>query len=183
MRVLNTILFLVLSCALLGGVVQAQQTDPKNTPSTPLVGERDNAAEDQIAKLFEKVRKDAKLPSVSRIKNRDSMVQNLCSIFQKNPIPDDARVLYTTPHPDSVTPELVEHASFNKLKPRYNPSLHRYSVAVWRMADPQTHEPVYWVAIGFYPSAEMEFFMNHFTDDMYYRNEWKKRIVPACVGQ
>jgi hypothetical protein len=28
----------------------------------------------------------------------------------------------------------------------------------------------------------MEFYDAHFTDDIYYRNEWKKSIAPECRG-
>jgi hypothetical protein len=165
--------------------ISAQQVPvpAKDAASRSPIGERDKAKEDQIAKVFETIRTDAKLAPLARIKHRESLVQNLCTIVQTNASPKEMRGLYKTLHPESVTPELKRLASFNDLHPQYNASLERYSVAVWRITDPQTGEATYWVGIAAYPSAATEFFMNHFTDDLYYRNEWKKHIAPECRGQ
>jgi hypothetical protein len=46
----------------------------------------------------------------------------------------------------------------------------RFSVAVW--PDP----PSYWVGVALYRSAGSEFFENTFTDEMLYKNDWKKRL-------
>jgi hypothetical protein len=181
---MSTAFKILLLCNLFASAVSAQQADSaKGTPTKPVMGERDRASEDQIATLFERMRKDAKLPSLARIKYRDSMVQSLCTIMQTNPSPEHTYGLNKTSSLDLFTPELKRIASFNELHPRYNPSLRRYSVVVWRVTEPQSHESTYWIGIGFYPSAATEFLMNHFTDDLYYRNDWKKHITPECVGQ
>jgi hypothetical protein len=182
MRNQDRILFIFL---LLTTSISAQQVtvSGKDAAGRPPIGERDKAKEDQVAKVFEAIRTDTKLPPLARIKHRESLVQNLCTIVQTNASPKEMPGLYKTLHPESVTPELKRLASFNELHPRYNPSLEIYSVAVWRVTDPQTGEATYWVGITAYPSAATEFFMNHFTDDLYYRNEWKKHIAPECRGQ
>src|SRR5260370_21227047 len=41
---------------------------------------RDKGNEDQIAKLFETIRVDAKLPSLTRIAHRDRLEQHVCTI-------------------------------------------------------------------------------------------------------
>ena len=67
-------------------------------------------------------------------------------------------------------------------EPETHPRCTRYSVAVWRASDSQTGETTYWVGFHLYWSAVMEFYDAHFTDDIYYRNEWKKSIAPECRG-
>jgi len=186
MRNRNRFLLFFLFFVLLATGIWAQQVPvpAKDAASRPPIGERDKTQEDQIAKVFETIRADAKLPPLARIKYRKSLVQNLCTIIvQTNASPKEMPGLYKTLHPESVTPELKRLASFNDLHPQYNPSLERYSVAVWRATDPQTGEATYWIGIAAYPSAATEFFMNHFTDDLYYRNEWKKHIAPECRGE
>jgi hypothetical protein len=168
---------------LAAGISVPRAFPAKDAPGKPPIGERDRAREDQVAKLFETLRVGAKLPPPTRIKHRESLVQSLCTFVQTKPLPKEVPGLYKTLHPESVTPELKQLASFNDLHPKYDASIDRYSVGVWRVTDPQTGEVTYWVAIGVYPSAAMEFFLNHFTDDLYYRNEWKKDIASECRGQ
>jgi hypothetical protein len=38
----------------------------------------------------------------------------------------------------------------------------------------------YWVAVQQYQAAHSEFFENHFTDAMEWKNEWKKSVAPQC---
>ena len=169
--------------------VSAQEI-PAGAGSTPvgqMMGERDKAKEDQIAKSFETIRADAKLPPLSRIRHRDSLEQKVCTFVLAGTLPKvhltNTSALYTTLNPEAVSPELKHVASFNDLHPKYNPNTERYSVAVWKMKNSQTGETTFWVGLQLYWSAAAEFFDSYFTDDLYYRNDWKKSVAPQCRGK
>jgi len=151
------------------------------------MGERDKGKEDQVAKLFEKLRSDLKIQKLARIKHRDSLEQRVCTIALTGTVPKQASTrifgLYKTAQPESISAELYKVASFNELHPKQNPSYSRYSVAVWRAKDSQTGEPTYWIGVHLYWSAAMEFIDYHFTDDIYYHNDWKKSVAPQCRGK
>lgn len=153
-----------------------------------VMGERDQAKEDQIAKLFVTIRADAKLASLSRIRHRDSLEQTVCTCALLGKLPQSnlskVSAFYTTPNPETVSSELRQVALFNDLHSKYNWSIERYSVAVWRVKSPQTSgEITFWVGLQLYWGAATEFFDSHFTDDLYYRNEWKKSAAPQCLGK
>jgi len=173
-------LFILLSTGL-----SAQQlpAPSKEAPNRPLIGERDRANEDRIAKLFESIRTDAKLPRLGRIKHRERLEQELCTFVQTNTLPVHMPGVYTTVQPDLISPELRKAALFNSLDANKNPNYDRYSVAVWRTTDAKSGEPTYWVAIAILPSAASEFFWTYFTDDVFYRNDWKDHIAPQCRGK
>lgn len=170
--------------ALLAATAQEVPVATKQRNVAQLIGERDKEKEDQVAKLFEGIRVDGKLPQLKRIGHRESLEQKVCTIALTGKPPKHMSTntsgFYRTANPDSVTPELSKVASFNNLQPKNNPSYARYSVAVWPVKDSQTGERVYWVGIQLFWSAGMEFFDYHFTDDIYYHNEWKKSIAVQC---
>jgi hypothetical protein len=174
----------VLMTALLAAT--AQEIPVNTTPGKvgQLTGDRDKEKEDKVAKLFEGLRAGAKIPHLKRIGHRDSLEQKVCTIALTGNHPKHTSTgifgFYKTANPDSVTPELSKVALFNDLHPKYNPSLARYSVAVWPLKDSQTGEPMYWVGVQLFWSAGMEFFDYHFTDDIYYHNNWKKSIAAPC---
>jgi hypothetical protein len=153
---------------------------------------RDQAKEDQVAKLFEAARVDAKLPHLTRISARDSLSQTVCTIAAAGKLPLFVRWAYNVPfpvnrmsefynttQPQSVSPELKRIASHNDVR---SPLAARYSVVVWR-ADDEKNESTYWIGIQLYWNAGWEFFKNHFTDDIEYRNDWKKAIAAECRGK
>jgi hypothetical protein len=174
----------VLVSALLAATAQEVPVTTKQGNVGQLTGERDKEKEDKVAKLFEGIRADAKIPQLTRIGHRESLEQKVCtiSLTDKPPKQTSANVFafYKTTNPDSVTPELSKVALFNDLHPKYNPSYARYAVAVWPVKDSQTGEPMYWVGIQLFWGAGMEFFDSHFTDDIYYHNDWKKSIAVPC---
>jgi hypothetical protein len=149
-----------------------------------LTGERDKGREDEVAKLFEGIRANMKIPRLKRIGHRESLEQRVCTIALTGEPPKHTSTnvlgFYKTANPDSVPPELSKVAAFNDLHPKYNPSYSRYSVAVWPVKDSQTGERTYWVGVQLFWSAGMEFFDSHFTDDIYYHNNWKKSIADPC---
>jgi hypothetical protein len=163
--------------------ISAQQVPvpPKEAASRPPIGERDKAREDQVAKLFETIRIDAKLPRLARIRHRDSLEQHVCTVAATNVLPKnsvrDTFFLYKTFQPESISTELKQVASFD------DDRFPRYSVAVWRVKNPQAGEAAYWVGVERYWSAAFEFFDYHFTDDIYHHNDWKKYVAPECRGR
>jgi len=142
---------------------------------------RDKGKEDQVAKLFETIRVDAKLSRLGRIRHRDSLEQHVCTVALTGVIPrnsvEDTFVLYKTSQPESISTELKQVALFD------DDRFPRYSVAVWRAGDSLAGEVTYWVGVQRYWSAPFEFFDYHFTDDIYYHNDWKKNVAPVCRGK
>jgi hypothetical protein len=145
------------------------------------MGIRDKGKEDEVAKLFGTFRIDAKLPRLTRIAHRDNLEQRVCTVAVAGVLPknsvQDTVVIYETPHPESISAELKQVASFD------DDRFPRYSVAVWRVKESQAGEPTYWVGVERYRSAAYEFFDDHFTDDIYYHNDWKKHVAPICRGK
>ena len=88
-----------------------------------------------------------------------------------------------TLQPETISPALNHVASFDALHPKNKAGYRRFSVAVWRNRDSQNKEAMYWVGVELYWSAPVEFFDYHFTDDIYYHNEWKKSVAPECRGK
>jgi hypothetical protein len=179
---------LLLSVLLTTGLLAQQLLVPaKGAASRPLVGERDKAREDQVAKLFEKIRADAKLSPLTRINHRDSLEQRTCTVALTNiaPIrsPTGTSALYKTPQPESISVELRNVATLADFHYNNASDFTRYSVAVWRVKDSRTGETAYWVGVELYWDAFKEFFFEHFTDDLYSRNEWKKQIALECRGK
>jgi hypothetical protein len=163
--------------------VGAQQVPipTKQAAPRPLIGERDKAEEDQVAKLLGTIRADTKIKQLSRIRHRDKLEQQICSIAQGS-VPQkraasDTSAFYQTSRPESISAELKTVASFD------DDRFPRYSVAVWRLKDPQTRELTFWVGVERYRSAGFEFFDNHFTDDIFYHNDWKNYVAPVCRGK
>ena len=179
---------LLLLAVVMSASLSAQEApaglSPTPAPVGQIMGERDKAKEDQIAKMFETIRADAKLPPLSRIRHRDSLEQKVCTFVLSGSLPklhlSDTSAIYTTSNLETVSPELKHVALFNHLHPKYNPRVERYSVAIWKVTNYQTGETNFWVGLQLYWSAAAEFFDYHFTDDLYYRNEWKKSVAPQC---
>ena len=182
----NKVVLLVV--ALTAGLLAQEVNVPTKRASTAqTIGERDKETEGRVANLFETIRADAKVPHLKRIEHRDSLEQKVCTIALTGQLPKrlsgNTFSFYETTNPESPTPELIEVASFNRLHPKNNPSYARYSVAVWRVKASETGELSYWVGVQLYWSAGMEFFDYHFTDDIYYHNDWKKSVAPPCRGK
>jgi hypothetical protein len=179
---------LLLVAALATGVLVYEAPVPASpADGGRLMGERDKGKEDQVSKLFETVRADAKISQLTRIRNRDSLEQSVCTIALTGTLrkltTTDTSTVYKTLQPESIFTELKQLASSDDLHPKNNPSYTRYSVAVWRLRDSLSGEVAYWVGVQLFWSAAMEFFDYHFTDDIYYHNDWKKYVAPECRGK
>jgi len=146
--------------------------------------ERDKAKEDVVAKLFETVVGDLKLPPLKRISQRTELEEAVCTAALVGGT--SQRYLsqfYETTNPESSLDEvkrIVIARDFTvKRKGKTVPWFARYSVAVWRVNAGLQHT-TYWVGLGFYESAATEFIDCHFTDDVHYCGLWKKSIAPRC---
>jgi hypothetical protein len=181
-----------IGAALVSGVVfallvaTAQEAPPPATKpgdAGRLTVERDKEKEDQVAKLFEGIRAEAKLPPLKRIRHRADLEQGVCmSALTDKPL-KFGNVSYITTDPESITPELKKIASSNRVDSNKRPWYARYSVAVWRVKDPQVGKFAYRVGLGLYGTAVGEFVDCHFTDDIYYCGKWKESIARPCRGK
>jgi hypothetical protein len=95
---------------------------------------RDKGNEDQIAKLFETIRVDAKLPSLTRIGHRDSLEQQVCAIAHAGTLGNrrawDRAAYYKTAQPQSISAELTRVASFKEQSEKNKLANPSYSVAL-----------------------------------------------------
>jgi hypothetical protein len=178
-RQLHWLLFFILS---LWSPVEAQK---EKKPQ--LTGERDKGKEDVVAKIFETIRVDEKLPALIRITHRDELEEAVCTVAQVgtfgNHNDSQTTAFYKTAQPDSISAELSRVASFKEQLPANRLAFPRYSVAVWQMKDSQGGETQYWVGVQLYWSVLAEFVDYHFTDDVFYHNEWKKDVARQCRGK
>jgi hypothetical protein len=168
--------------ALLAAEAQEAPTAAKQGKAGPVTVERDKEKEDHVAKLFEGIRADAGLPLLKRIRHRADLEQGVCTSALTGEMLKRWGS-YTTADPGSITPELKKIASSNRLGPDKRPRYARYSVAVWRVKDPNGEEVAYRVGVGFYGTALGEFVDCHFTDDVYYCGNWKAAITRPCRGK
>src|ERR1017187_7361557 len=148
-----------------------------------LTVERDKEREDQVAKLFESIRAEAKLPQLQRIRHRADLERGVCTSALTDMPSTVGLAFYITADPESITPELKKIASSNRLDSNKRPRYARYSVAVWRVKYPQAGKVAYRVGVGLYGTAVGEFVDCHFTDDVHYCGNWKESIARPCRGK
>ncbi len=207
----HTRLKLIVLLPLLMGCPFSSRLEARQS-STPVQKPRnDRQKEDAVAKLFDQVRKDAKLHRLSRIEERTSLQQLVCTVAVTGKIPrfrtgfpvlgnDSIDVvnqqqagnsaakayqpsaLYKTTNPEELTPELKRVALLERPRGRNgrSPGYARYSVAVWPVQQPANEKAEYWVSVELYWSTGSEFFLNHFSDAMEWKNEWKTFVAPEC---
>src|SRR5262249_51894920 len=150
-----------------------------------VIPERDKNKEEDVAKLFDAIRAEAKLPRLKRIEHRPQLQQAICTGALTGERPKNVSAFYVTTDPQSATPELKTIASSNRLD-RYHagkPIYERYSVAVWKTKTQSGNADDYWIGIGMYGSAAGEFVDCHFTDDVHYCGMWKDSIARPCRGK
>ena len=165
-----------------------------------------------VARLFDAVRTEAKLHGLSRIEDRTSLQQLVCTVAVTDKVPrfpdgfplvgngsvdggtnekqaandttraDAPSTLYKTSNPAELTPELKRVALYERRRGRggHTHGYARYSVAVWTTQQPTSETAEYWVAIQLFWSKGSEFFQNHATDALQWKNEWKQSVVPEC---
>ena len=171
---------MVLSFLLFAGGLAGQQAPTANNQAKPpkRIGERDKAAENKLASSFDAIRVRANLPRLTRIKNRPSLEQVVCTIAQVDDVGKrrswQESAIYKTTFPDVLRDEFTKVALFD------DSHYPRYSVAVWRVNNFGTGEVFYWVGVWRYWSALEEFVDYHFTDDVFYHDLWKENVAPVC---
>jgi hypothetical protein len=168
--------------ALLAATAQEAPTAAKQGNARPVTVERDKEKEDQVAKLFEGIRAEAGLPQLKRIRHRADLEQGVCTSALTGEM-SKRWGFYTTADPGSITPELKKIASLNRLDSNKRPWYARYSVAVWRVKNPNGGEVAYRLGVGIYGTALSEFVDCHFTDDVFYCGNWKSSIARPCRGK
>jgi hypothetical protein len=188
-------LLLLLSLLPSSGHWQAEPV--RQTPDPASAPHRNSHEEDVVAHVFDTVRADAKLHRLSRITDRKELEQLVCTASVNGKITvstttilvgtpslpiDIPSTLYKTASPGDVTPELRTIALFERPRGRSGrtPGHKRYSVAVWPVQREKDSNPEYWVGIGLFWSTGSEFFQNHFTDSIEYKNKWKRFVAPEC---
>ena len=134
------------------------------------------ALEDQIAKTFISIRADAHLTRLTRIKYRVDLQGWTCTAAER-----DSSLypwIFKTDDPLS-DPRLRRRALTEESKG--GPNSARFAVAVWPAREsPSSAKEAFWVGINMYWTAWWEFFDHTFTDDLFYRNDWKQGVSPAC---
>lgn len=174
------------------------QSEPMHqTPKPSSMPRRNTREEDVVAHVFDTVRADAKLRHLSRIGDRKELEQLVCAASVNGEIPvsmntilvgtpslpiDTPSTLYKTASPGDLTPELRTVALFERPRGQsgHTPGHTRYSVAVWPIQQERDSNPEYWVGIGLFWSTGTEFFLNHFSDSIEYKNKWKRFVAPEC---
>lgn len=169
----NALEKVVLICTiLLGLIVKTAQAQ-----SSATTGVRDAHVEDVVAALFEHARSESGTRPLSRI-YRSDVEKLVCTATVKDGSQSSVRLplhaLYKTAQPDKLSDALRKLADY-----RDKAGYRRYAVAVWT-AQPPTDPVQYWVGIRLYLSSGAEFVDNHFTDDVFYKNNWKVAVVPQC---
>jgi hypothetical protein len=208
----HTRLKLIVLLPLLVGCHFSSHLEARQSSTPPPKPRNDRQQEDAVAKLFDQVRKNAKLHRLSRIEERTSLQQLVCTVALTDKVPlfhsgfpvlgndsinggtnekqaantaakvDVSSTLYKTTNPGEITPELQRLALFER--PRgshgHSPGYARYSVAVWPVQRSTNDKAEYWVSAELFWSSGNEFFLNHFSDAMEWKNEWKTFVTPEC---
>ena len=139
------------------------------------------AVEDTLAKQFVEVREKAKLKPLYRIRHRVELAQFACTAAVQDK-PSPTRIynltIYRTDAPDSD--QELEKIALSDAKHPTDTTIQRFSIAVWRSKDTDSRPGAYWVSIGLLESGAAEFFDTHFTDDAFYKNDWKESVSLEC---
>jgi hypothetical protein len=171
--------FPIVVLAILHSYVKGQEkVSSQNLAAEPSQNEV-KPLENAVAKLFTDLRAGDHLPALKRINNRTKLRQQTCSVAVEDKVSPNywPGVFYKTENPSDPSPELSMIASKTS---HGNPKAARYSVTVWPTPTSNTGHREYWVGISVYMSAGWEFVDNWFTDDISYKNNWKKGIDPKC---
>jgi hypothetical protein len=157
----------------------AQQQTGSGHPSTQnssAIGH----AQDAVSKAFEDARQNAKLPKLRRTTAPASQRAYACDaaktgkprLLAELSLKTNSFVTYKTTTPEAPTSELTQLAQKN------GSYFKRFSVAAW--PDNSGTDREFWIIVQLRGSAGSEFFENHFTDAIEWRNDWKKEVAPAC---
>ncbi len=87
--------------------------------------------------------------------------------------------IYETTSPSEPTSALRKLVLI-KPAPKGYPPITRVTVAVWSAPSHDEGKKTFWVGVRTYSSPAWELFDNTFTDNVLYKNEWKKQVLPKC---
>ena len=151
----------------------AQKAVPTAAPGT-----RNANLEDVVAALFEHARSESGLPPLSRVHKSDVeklvCTATIVGTSGDRPTGLHLNALYRTAEPDKIGDDLRKFAGR-----RDRVGFRRFAVAVWT-AQPPTDPVQYWVGFRLYISPGAEFVENHFTDQVFYKDNWKEVVAPQC---
>jgi hypothetical protein len=154
---------------------QSQTINPANVDRKVLA-----KSEDSLADQFVSIRKAAGLRQLTRIKNRSQLRQMVCTAAvngKSKQWGSGGPAFYETTDLTKLAPQVEQMAKFELQKlATPMPTIQRFAVAVWPSKIPNA----YWVGVGLYDSAALEWISLHLTDEYYYGNLWKKDIAPEC---
>ena len=140
-------------------------------------GAREIALEDKIAEKVLQIRAAARLPRLSRIKNREELRGLTCIAAERDT--SSAPWIYKTDDPLSSTE--LRKIALTLGVPNDGPPIVRFAIAVWPARNLGTSaKESFWVGIEGYMSAWWEFVNFTFTDDRSYKNTWKHELSAGC---
>jgi hypothetical protein len=139
------------------------------------------ALEDQIAKAVLSIRAEAHLPKLTRIKHREELQAWTCMAAERDTSLYPG--IFKTDGPLS-SPRLRETALRLGEPKGGDPAIARFAVAAWpaRSSGTVSSQESYWIGINGYAAAWTEFFLKAFTDDVFFKNAWKKQVSPGCMN-
>jgi hypothetical protein len=144
----------------------------------PLHAANDPHLEDEVAKAFIQIRAEARLPKLTRIKNREELQQLTCTAASRDAPVKYGPLTYKTDDPSTFTSELRKEALYKD--PHGEVSVARFAVAVWPAQKTSSGQQEYWVGIRLYMSPVWELLEYTMTDDIGHRNDWKHLVSADC---
>jgi hypothetical protein len=151
----------------------AQRAEPAAAPGT-----RNANLEDVVAALFEHARSESGLQPLSRVHKSDVeklvCTATILGTSGERPTGLHLNALFKTAEPDKISEDLRKLAGR-----RDRIGFRRFAVAVWT-AQPSTDPVQYWIGFRLYMSPGAEFVENHFTDQVFYKDNRKEVVAPQC---
>jgi len=144
----------------------------------PLHAANNPRLEDDVAKALIQIRAEAKLPRLTRIRNREEVQQLTCTAASRGAAVKYGPLTYKTTDPSTVTLELRKEALY--MPPHGTVSDTRFAVAVWPAKETGSGQQEYWVGVALYLSPVWELLTYTMTDDIGHRNDWKRLVSPDC---
>ena len=174
-------------CGLLLVVLLARAASAQNSPIAQLTPEQRTArdtVEDRLADVLSRSWNEAQLPKIKRTKQRKYR-EIVCSLAVEK---SQGETLHESP---TLRGFFVERDIAQDLQPRVDKWIagekailqknrkefwvRRFDVAAW-----PTGDGAYVVNFDFLMSTLGEMVGNNMTDQVFYKSEWKKGIVPQC---
>jgi hypothetical protein len=141
-----------------------------------------NNFEDEIAQAIITSRQAAGLGTIKRI-HATKLRKLTCTFALKNDALGFQKELYGFPSVQLVASRDEFTKTYREwLRSRSGnewtggPKIERFAVGAW----PAQEAGKYWVRFEYHPSAAAEWVDNTFTDQLFYKNDWKKVVAETC---